>query len=192
MISGGQTGADRAGLDAAMNRRIAYGGWCPKGRRAEDGRIPDRYPLQETESNEYITRTEKNIVDSDGTIVFTFGKPTGGSALTVKFVKKHKKPYLHIDLNKEKGEQTVEKICKWIKDENIHALNIAGSRESKSPGIHDKVYEIINNILEMLRLIRRAISDESIRVYDESGKKILDIQEGKILYSDAAAFKEEK
>ena len=148
IISGGQTGADRAGLDAAMNRRIACGGWCPKGRKAEDGKIPDKYPLTETSSADYIIRTEKNVVDSDGTIVFTFGMPTGGSKLTVKYADKHEKPCLCIDLDKVAGEQTVEAICKWIKNENIHVLNIAGSRESKSPGIYDKVYKIIDDILE--------------------------------------------
>jgi len=78
IISGGQTGADRAGLDAAMELNIPIGGWCPKGRKAEDGPIADKYPLQETTSGDYRVRTEKNVKDSEGTIIFTIGKPTGG------------------------------------------------------------------------------------------------------------------
>ena len=78
IISGGQTGADRAGLDVALDAGFPCGGWCPKGRKAEDGRIPDKYPLTETGSADYLKRTEKNVVDADGTVIFTFGMPTGG------------------------------------------------------------------------------------------------------------------
>ena len=79
IISGGQTGADRGGLDAAMDLGIEHGGWCPKGRRAEDGRIPDRYTLEETTSTDYTVRTEKNVEWADGTVVFTFGAPQGAA-----------------------------------------------------------------------------------------------------------------
>ncbi|MCD6446738.1 MAG: putative molybdenum carrier protein, partial [Candidatus Marinimicrobia bacterium] len=82
IISGGQTGADRAGLDAAMELNIPVGGWCPKGRKSEDGPIDNKYPLQETTSGDYRVRTERNVKESDGTLIFTLGKPTGGTALT--------------------------------------------------------------------------------------------------------------
>ena len=87
IISGGQTGADRGGLDAAMALGIPHGGWCPKGRLAEAGRIPDKYNLQETSTKNYLQRTERNVIDSTATILFCYGKPTGGSARTVSFAK---------------------------------------------------------------------------------------------------------
>ena len=150
IISGGQTGADRAGLDAALEARFPCGGWCPKGRKAEDGRIPDKYPLTETGSADYIKRTEKNVVDSDGTVVFTYGRPTGGSKVTVKYAGKHKKPCLCIDLDVGSAEQMVEKLNQWIKQNQIEALNVAGSRGSKSPGIYEKVYGIMKKVLEVM------------------------------------------
>src|SRR5215510_11495654 len=98
IISGGQTGADRGGLDAAGKLRIPRSGWCPRGRRAEDGRIPPEYPLKESSSSSYQDRTERNVTWADGTVVFTFGTPTGGSALTLRLAERHRMPFLHLDL----------------------------------------------------------------------------------------------
>jgi len=101
IISGGQTGAGRAGLDAAMEMSIPVGGWYPKGRKAEDGPIDDIYLLQETESGDYRVRTGLNVKESDSTIIFSKGKPTGGTALTVKKTNDLKKPYIFVDLGKD-------------------------------------------------------------------------------------------
>lgn len=79
IVSGGQTGADRGGLDAAIELGIPHGGWCPKGRKSEDGVIPEKYLLKEMSSADYLKRTEQNVVDSDATVIFTYGQPTGGS-----------------------------------------------------------------------------------------------------------------
>ncbi len=87
IVSGGQTGADRGGLDAAIELGIPHGGWCPKGRKSEDGTIPLIYQLVETSSSDYKVRTEKNVADSDATVIFTYGKPTGGSKPTANFAK---------------------------------------------------------------------------------------------------------
>lgn len=95
IVSGGQTGVDRAALDAGLTSGIAVGGWCPAGRRAEDGMIPERYPLLELDSPEYAARTEKNVVDSDATLVLNFGVLADGTALTVQLARKHRKP-LHV------------------------------------------------------------------------------------------------
>jgi len=103
IISGGQTGADRAALDVAIEFNIPHGGWIPKGRKTEDGVLPDKYQLQEMPTASYPKRTEKNILDSDGTLILSHGKLTGGSALTVKVATKHDRPWLHVDLNNNKG-----------------------------------------------------------------------------------------
>jgi hypothetical protein len=99
IISGGQTGADRAALDVAIKLDIPHGGWIPKGRITEDGPLPAKYQLQEMLTTSFPKRTEKNVIESDGTLIVSHGKPTGGSALTQKFAVQHNKPCLHIDLN---------------------------------------------------------------------------------------------
>jgi hypothetical protein len=136
LISGGQTGADIAALDVALKHGFPHGGWCPKGRKSLDGRIPDRYMLKETPSESYLQRTEWNVRDSDGTVVFTFAKePTGGSLKTVLFARKHDKPCLHI--GRAGSTYTPElALQEFVKTHGIKHLNVAGSRESKDPGIY--------------------------------------------------------
>ena len=130
IISGGQTGADRAGLDAAMEMNIPVGGWCPKGRKAEDGPIDDRYTLKETNSSDYETRTMFNVRDSHGTLILTKGTPTSGTALTIKWSKGFDKDYLVIDLDEGCDLASVKE---WLFTNHIDVLNIAGPRASKHP-----------------------------------------------------------
>ena len=141
IVSGGQTGGDRGGLDAAIWYKLPHGGWCPKGRRAEDGVIPARYQLQETKSKDYLARTEANVVDSDATLIFSYGDLEGGSLKTAEFAKKHGKPWLHVDLSKSNRQQAVDAVVQWLKSSCPAecVLNVAGSRESKSPGIRGVV-----------------------------------------------------
>jgi len=148
IISGGQTGADRGGLDAAIELNIPHGGRCPRGRLAEDGVIPVKYRLQEMNSPDYLKRTEQNIVDSDATVVFTYGAPSGGSKRTVQFAARHKRPCLHADLTRP-ADAVVEQVKTWLETlgEGI-VLNVAGSRESKHAGIQDMVREIMINVLK--------------------------------------------
>ena len=103
IISGGQTGADRAALDFAIKMDLPHGGWVPKGRMAEDGPLPEKYQLQEMPTQNYPKRTEQNVIDSDGTLIITHGKLTGGSRLTKEFAENQKKPCLHVDLNQDGG-----------------------------------------------------------------------------------------
>jgi hypothetical protein len=146
IISGGQTGVDRAALDMALEFGIPCGGWCPKGRRAEDGRIADHYPLQEASSSEYPVRTQLNVEDSDGTLILSWGSPVGGTALTIKLAKKLKKPYLLIDLSKGEAPQ---KVLDWARDNRIQILNVAGPREGEAPGIHDRAAAFLREVLRM-------------------------------------------
>ena len=147
IISGGQTGVDRAALDAALENNFPCGGWCPKGRKAEDGPLAPRYPLKETGSSDYRVRTERNVKEADGTLILTWGNPTGGTALTVKVADKHKKPCLVLDL--EQGNQEMTGIIQdWVEKNHISVLNVAGPRESKVPGIYKIARELFDNLIE--------------------------------------------
>lgn len=143
--SGGQVGADRAALDFARAVGIPYGGWCPKGRRSEDGRIPPEYDLTETQTSDYRERTELNVERSYGTVIFTDGplKRESGSWLTVKFCQKHHKPHLAIDLSLASPEDAAKFLKAFVRDEKIGILNVAGSRASLAPKIYDKVMEVL-------------------------------------------------
>jgi hypothetical protein len=141
IVSGAQTGADRGGLEAAIWCRLPYGGWVPKGRKSEDGVIPYKYEgLKETKYSDYLARTEANVVDSDVTLVFCYGAPTGGSRKTVDFAKKHGRACLAVNLSKDTGK-ALDRILAFISGlaDDSGVLNVAGSRESKSPGIQRSV-----------------------------------------------------
>jgi hypothetical protein len=145
-ISGGQTGADQAALNFAIEHDIPHGGWIPKGRKTEDGILPDKYHLQEMPTASYPKRTEKNILDSDGTVIFSRGTLTGGSALTRKLAKQHDRPWVHVDLDQMDEAIAADIITGWIQRHNIQTLNVAGPRASKDPGIHDIVVGILERV----------------------------------------------
>jgi hypothetical protein len=165
IVSGGQTGVDRAALEVALELGIPCGGWCPRGRLAEDGPIPSKYPLQETPSEVYAQRTEWNVRDSDGTLVLTRGRPSEGTAFTIEMAARLKKPYLVIDLGlvsspllgAGQGEgprldQDVRSVAlSWITQHDIRILNVAGPRESKCPGIYKETMKFLRIALGGLR-----------------------------------------
>jgi len=147
IISGGQTGADRAALDFALAHGIPHGGWCPKGRRAEDGIIPDRYLLQETPSRDNSQRTEWNVRDSDATVIFTIGTTlTGGSKLTAEFAAKHGKPWLH--LAKAESCDPAGKLNEFLAIHAVRVLNVADSRASKEPEVAKFVEGVLTQAFE--------------------------------------------
>jgi nucleoside 2-deoxyribosyltransferase len=148
IVSGGQTGIDRAALDIAIRNHIAHGGWCPRGRRAEDGRIPDHYHLDEAATTEYAERTRLNVRDSDATLVLSRGRPDGGTALTVNYAAACHKPVLVIDID---AGTDAREFRDWLEQNNIRVLNIAGPRESKQPGVHAQACELLQNLVEALR-----------------------------------------
>ncbi|MEE8185195.1 MAG: putative molybdenum carrier protein [Thermodesulfobacteriota bacterium] len=145
VLSGGQTGVDRAALDIAMEMGLTCGGWCPKWRKAEDGIIPERYPLKETASDVYSQRTEWNVRDSDGTLIITYGKPSGGTALTIRFASEMDKPCLVLD---PVGNDSLQNFHEWVKRYRISTLNIAGPRETTMPGIYEKAMDFLRKILK--------------------------------------------
>lgn len=144
IVSGGQTGVDRGALDAAIALGLAHGGWCPQGRLAEDGRIPPRYGLRETDSPEYRVRTERNVVDSDATLIFHRGRLAGGTKLTRRLAADYGKPCLLVDVDHPPEMATIRS---WLLEHRIRMLNVAGPRESQSPGIHDRTVELLKRLL---------------------------------------------
>ena len=146
IISGGQTGADRAALDAAIAAHVPYGGWLPRGRKAEDGPLPARYRLQEMASPKYRDRTQKNILGSDGTLIVSFGPLSGGSALTEALAIRHDRPCLHLDMEHLTPDLAVTAALQWLEKYSITTLNVAGPRASGEPRIYDAVKEIVLNI----------------------------------------------
>ena len=138
---------DRAALDAAINNHIVHGGWCPRGRLAEDGRIAARYKLRETDSADYAVRTVWNVRDTDGTLILNMGQLEGGTALTLKSARNRRKPWLVIDLNQE---FVLQLITDWISAHQIEILNIAGPRESKLPGIYKHAFDLLNPLFKQI------------------------------------------
>jgi hypothetical protein len=135
IVSGGQTGVDRGALDAAIALGIPHGGWCPRGRLAEDGTIPPDYELRETPSSDYPARTEQNVVDSDGTLILYRDRLLGGTELTRRLCLKHGRPVFAVDLAVEDDPDDVRR---WIDEQAVRVLNVAGPRESSAPGIGDE------------------------------------------------------
>ena len=145
IISGGQTGADRAALDFAIKNNIPHGGWIPKGRLTEEGHLSKDYHLKETKSSNYEERTEKNVVDSDGTMIFYYEELSGGSLLTYRLTLKHKRPVKLINLD---VVQSLDEIQNWITENKIGTLNIAGLRASYCPTIYEDVERFLGKLFK--------------------------------------------
>ena len=148
IVSGGQTGTDRAALDVAMMCGIPTGGWCPAGRRAEDVLIPDSYQLMETPARNYATRTKWNVRDSDGTMVLNLGELDGGTLETVEYARRYDKPCLVVQLDEE-NHQSLQEVCTWMREKAVHVLNVAGPRESKRPGIYQQSFDFLERLLTL-------------------------------------------
>jgi Circularly permutated YpsA SLOG family/Domain of unknown function (DUF6794) len=158
IISGGQTGADRAALDTAIRHNIPHGGWIPKGRIAEDGRLPGKYKLQETISRQYSFRTKKNIMDSDATLIISHGVLASGSLLTRQLAERSHKRWLHIDLEQRNEFPASLSGSLWILENKIEVLNVAGPRTSRDPDIYQSVTHILDQIIDLLRAESMALS----------------------------------
>jgi len=143
IISGGQTGADRAALDFAVKHNIPHGGWIPKGRKTEAGMLPTKYNLQEMPTPEYTKCTEKNVLNADGTLILSHGPLTGGSALTVSIATRNCKPHLHIDFEQGPLSEAAQRIRQWLQNNDIKVLNVAGPRASKDAAIYQDVIALL-------------------------------------------------
>ncbi len=148
IISGGQTGADRGALDAALERGFPCGGWCPPGRRAEDGEIPARYPVEPMATGGYRQRTIRNLEDADGTAIFYREEITGGTELTLAQCIRRRRPYCLIDLAEVSTDRAVAILGRFVARHRVKRLNVAGPRESGAPGIHRQVAEAVGGLLD--------------------------------------------
>ena len=144
VVSGGQTGVDRAALDWACRNNIAHGGWCPKGRLASDGPLPPQYLLRETESAGYRQRTKLNVQDSDATLIFNVGELDGGTLQTVRFAQTLKKPYRVFQLDQGNLEEVAREMVEWLAQARFIMINVAGPREEKRPGIYALVFSVLD------------------------------------------------
>lgn len=144
IVSGGQTGVDRGALDAAIACNVPHGGWCPKGRVAEDGPIAQCYQLTELDSRDYASRTERNVIDSDGTLILCRHALAGGTLLTYRLARRWRKPLLRVRL-----ERTIayDQIAAWINCHQIRILNIAGPRGSSETGLQQLTQDIVTKLL---------------------------------------------
>ena len=144
ITSGGQSGTDRAALDFAIKHKIPCGGWCPKGRQAEDGIIPEVYPLKETASTVHSVRTRLNIDDSDGTLIIFINEMDEGTNYTRRYTEETGKPVYMIS-EKEKTDQ--RDFMNWMMKNNIRVLNVAGPRESSGEGTYKFAYKVLGELL---------------------------------------------
>ncbi len=146
IVSGGQTGSDRAALDFAIERGLEHGGWCPPGRTAEDGPIPERYRLRELPDGGYLKRTRQNVIDSDATLILNLGELEGGTLATLRFAEQLGKPHLLLSLDQGVREEELRQVQEWSQKQPLETLNVAGPRESKRPGIYRLTYELLEGV----------------------------------------------
>jgi hypothetical protein len=146
IVSGGQTGVDRAALDVALELGIACGGWCPKGRLAEDGPIPERYPLRETRSTRYARRTLCNVRDSDATLIVAHEPLGGGTAYTERCVRELERPLLVVAPDATDAA-SLARVRRWLIENEVEVLNVAGPRESGAPGTHERACSFLRLLL---------------------------------------------
>lgn len=146
IVSGGQTGADRAALDFAIARDIPHGGWCPLGRRAEDGVLDPRYQLRETESKNCRQRTRRNVADGDATLILNLGELADGSLATRQFAERANKPVCVVALDADDLAAEVARVDEWLAAHSIAVLNVAGPRESKRPGVYRKALAFLQAV----------------------------------------------
>jgi hypothetical protein len=161
--SGGQTGVDRAALDAAMLLGITVGGWCPQGRRSEKGTIPLKYPLIETPARSYAVRTEWNARDTDGTLILVLSEISSGTRLTIEAAKNYGKPLQIVHLEPDErpglledensGEESIALVVEWLQRHRIRRLNVAGPRGSSNARVYSLARDFMTRLLKQLRAL---------------------------------------
>jgi len=165
LISGGQTGAERAALDVALELNIPHGGWIPKGRKTEKGRLPVRYRLNEISSIDYLKSRELNVLDSDGTLIISHGVLAGVPAQVQGLARKHRRPCLHIDLTEMALSQAASVLGSWIDVRDIKTLNVDGCRASKDPNLYDATKTLLKAVMN--RYLPQTVEDAVERLISD-------------------------
>ena len=147
IVTGGQTGVDQGALAAALDAQNRCGGWCPAGRRSEDGKIPERFPVKELEGADYRKRTRKNVIDSDGTAIIYMETLEGGTALTARYCRQERKPFVLIDTASLSIDQAVADLQDFVREHDIRVLNVAGPRRSKWANAYETAYGLVAALL---------------------------------------------
>jgi hypothetical protein len=147
IVSGGQAGVERAALDAAMEAGVACGGWCAEGRTAEDGRIPDRYPVCELAGAGYRTRVQQNVRDSDATLIIASGGPEDGTTKPARYCRFTKRPMILIDADTMEVEAAVTAVAEFIELHQVGVLNVAGPKASKRPGVYEYARRVVAGVV---------------------------------------------
>ncbi len=161
LISGGQTGADRAALDFAITQGMPHGGWCPNGRRAEDGSLPGKYKLRETPSGRYAQRTRRNVLDSDATAIFSKRPLVGGTILTAKLCRSHQKPVIVLSPARP-VLVAVRRLRQFLRLNRVQVLNVAGPRASTDPGIYDFTIAVLQRAFRARKASRKTTAPRPI------------------------------
>jgi hypothetical protein len=175
IISGGQTGACQAALDVAINLGIPHGGWIPKGRITEKGLLPEKYLLKEMTLSSYSKCTEKNVIDSDGTLIIHRGKISGGSELALKYAGNHQRECLCIDLDINRGFVAAQLIKAWIIENNIKVLNVAGPRASKDSDIYADSARLLRAVYQLFFIETKRFEPSKLKpLYPRTVKEAVD------------------
>lgn len=151
IISGAQTGVDRGALDAAMDSNVQCGGWCPEGRKAEDGVIPDKYPVQVLKGGGYTQRTRQNVLDSDGTVIIYFAYLSGGTEQTLRFCLDAKKTYLLIDAHEIDVNRAAQRMAEFFIGLEGETLNFAGPRGSGNIHAYEYTVKAVSKFIETIK-----------------------------------------
>jgi len=149
IVSGAQTGVDRAALDAALKKNVLCGGWCPEGRKADDGSIPKLYPVQELKGAGYNERSKKNVQESDGTVIIYFGHLSGGTEETLRYCLNENKPYLLLDGREVNTGRAAERLIEFQSILPGETINFAGPRASGEPQAYEYTTKVIEKFLQL-------------------------------------------
>jgi hypothetical protein len=188
IISGGQTGADQGALDTAIRLGIDHGGWIPKGRKTEAGRLPDRYRLTEMPTGEYHLRTEKNVVSAEATVIFSHGPLSGGALLTRQVAERHGRPWLHVNLEITSSFDAARNLNGWIRTYDIRVLNVAGPRASQDPDIYQATADILESAYYLGLVQMPGNDDADLARLPESVDQAVDVLVEQLRLKDKSAI----